>query len=110
MVMNRATAQAALEARREATLGQMRCLAALAEWEQLATLCAREWELSAGVGAPGAGGVGAGGDAVLRGRMAPLATQAAWHLGDWCVYFHFHMGNSTDVVFCLLQGSDGDVL
>ena len=49
----------------------MRCLAALAEWEQLATLCAREWELSAGVGAPGAGGVGAGGDAVLRGRMAP---------------------------------------
>ncbi|ACO68161.1 target of rapamycin kinase [Micromonas commoda] len=77
-------AGAALEARREATLGQMRCLAALAEWEQLATLCAREWELSAGVGAPGAGGVGAGGDAVLRGRMAPLATQAAWHLGDWC--------------------------
>ena len=83
MVMNRATAQAALEARREATLGQMRCLAALAEWEKLAKLCAREWELSAGVGTPGAGGVGAGGDAVLRGRMAPLATQAAWHLGDW---------------------------
>jgi FKBP12-rapamycin complex-associated protein len=71
------------EARREATLGQMRCLAALAEWESLARLCSREWEISAGVGAPGAGGVGAGGDAVLRGRMAPLATQAAWHLGDW---------------------------
>ena len=81
--MARGRQVAALEARREATLGQMRCLAALAEWEQLATLCAREWELSAGVGAPGAGGVGAGGDAVLRGRMAPLATQAAWHLGDW---------------------------
>ena len=97
------------EARREATLGQMRCLAALAEWESLARLCSREWEISAGVGAPGAGGVGAGGDAVLRGRMAPLATQAAWHLGDWgrmevysealadaqavSLFFYFHTGN-----------------
>ena len=97
------------EARREATLGQMRCLAALAEWESLARLCSREWEISAGVGAPGAGGVGAGGDAVLRGRMAPLATQAAWHLGDWgrmevysealadaqavSLFFYFRTGN-----------------
>jgi hypothetical protein len=83
MVMNRTAAAAATESRRDATLGQMRCLAALAEWEALGQLCAREWELSAGVGQPGAGGVGAGGDAMLRGRMAPLATQAAWHLGDW---------------------------
>jgi FKBP12-rapamycin complex-associated protein len=83
MVMNRANANAATEARREASLGQMRCLAALAEWEALGQLCAREWELSAGIGPAGAGGVGAGGDAILRGQMAPLATQAAWHLGDW---------------------------
>jgi len=83
MVMNRANASAASDARREAVLGQMRCLAALAEWDALGVLCAKEWELSAGSGAPGAGGVGVGGDAVLRGRMAPLATQAAWQLGDW---------------------------
>jgi hypothetical protein len=83
MVMNRANANAATESRREASLGQMRCLSALAEWEALGQLCAQEWELSAGVGAAGAGGVGAGGDAIMRGRMAPLATQAAWHLNDW---------------------------
>ena len=61
----------------------MRCLAALAEWEALGQLCAREWERSAGTGPPGAGGVGVGGDAVIRGQMAPVAAQAAWHLGDW---------------------------
>ena len=33
MVLNCANANAATEARREATLGQMRCLAALAEWQ-----------------------------------------------------------------------------
>jgi hypothetical protein len=36
--------ETAAEARREATLGQMRCLAALAEWEALGRLCAREWD------------------------------------------------------------------
>ena len=83
LVLNRASANTALEARREAALGQMRCLAALAEWEALGKLCASEWERSAGTGPPGAGGVGVGGDAVIRGQMAPIAAQAAWHLGDW---------------------------
>ena len=27
--------------------------------------------------------MGVGGDAVIRGQMAPIAAQAAWHLGDW---------------------------
>ena len=83
LVLNRASANTALEARREAALGQMRCSAALAEWEALGKLCASEWERSAGTGPPGAGGVGVGGDAVIRGQMAPIAAQAAWHLGDW---------------------------
>ena len=98
--------ESAAEARREATLGQMRCLAALAEWEALGRLCAREWAAGeagearapAGLGAgpgpsaespppePGNGarvGSAPAADAALRARMAPLATQAAWHLGDW---------------------------
>jgi hypothetical protein len=40
--------EAAQEQRREATLGQMRCLAALAEWEALGRLCAREWDACSG--------------------------------------------------------------
>ena len=83
MVMNRASVHSATDARREAVLGQARCLGALAEWEALGALCRTEWALSAGTGSAGAGGVGAGGDATLRARVAPLAARAAWHLGDW---------------------------
>ena len=93
--------EAAAEARREASLGQMRCLAALAEWEALGRLCAREWDAS---GTPVSANdtrfetsespespetpssppkARASADAAMRARMAPLATQAAWHLGDW---------------------------
>jgi hypothetical protein len=104
--------ETAAEARREATLGQMRCLAALAEWEALGRLCAREWDAGEKTNSTiGTGGSGTGetnpderaspdekahqgdgetnvgkispADAALRARMAPLATQAAWHLGDW---------------------------
>ena len=104
----------AAEARREATLGQMRCLAALAEWEALGRLCAREWDAGEKTTAIDGSGTGetnvehfrshspapdensaakfgdgetnvsvSPADAALRARMAPLATQAAWHLGDW---------------------------
>jgi hypothetical protein len=104
------TFEAASETRRDATLGQMRCLAALAEWEALGRLCAREWERS-GSGSSGTlpsseetetpnDSVPADPavpnndpsptpkesskkDTARRARMAPLATQAAWHLGDW---------------------------
>ena len=94
-------------AREEASLGQMRCLAALGEWERLIALAKREWPTNEG-GAPQYHGskigltsiqIGAnGGDAiaerkmkklalakhsVLRDKVAPLAARAAWHLGDW---------------------------
>jgi len=91
-------------AREEASLGQMRCLAALGEWERLITLAKREWPTNEG-GAPHshASKIGIqvgenGGDAiaerkmkklvsakpsVLRDKVAPLAARAAWHLGDW---------------------------
>ena len=91
-------------AREEASLGQMRCLAALGEWERLIALAKREWPTNEG-GAPHshASKIGIqvgenGGDAiaerkikklvsakhsVLRDKVAPLAARAAWHLGDW---------------------------
>ena len=97
--------EAAAEARREATLGQMRCLAALAEWEALGRLCAREWDAGGKQEANGSLGslepvepespesspashhqspkMRSSADAAMRARMAPLATRAAWHLGDW---------------------------
>ena len=90
--------EAAAEARREATLGQMRCLAALAEWEALGRLCAREWDAGDDEKATRGGPrreasespppetetrTKKAADAALRARAAPLATQAAWHLGDW---------------------------
>ena len=80
MVMNRASVHSATEARREAVLGQARCLGALAEWEALGALCRTEWALSAGTGSAGAGGV-APGATRARARVAPAA-RAAWHLGD----------------------------
>uniref|UniRef100_A0A1D1Y0I7 Serine/threonine-protein kinase TOR n=2 Tax=Anthurium amnicola TaxID=1678845 RepID=A0A1D1Y0I7_9ARAE len=52
----------------EATLGRMRCLAALARWEELNNLCKQYWtpaELSA------------------RLEMAPMAANAAWNMGEW---------------------------
>ena len=76
----------------------MRCLAALAEWEALGRLCAREWDAGDDEKATRAGPrreasespppetetrTKKAADAALRARAAPLATQAAWHLGDW---------------------------
>ena len=52
----------------EATLGRMRCLAALAEWEQLGRLCRGEWRRV---------------EPHVRRDMAALAAHAAWHLGEW---------------------------
>ncbi|KAI7879884.1 FAT-domain-containing protein [Lichtheimia hyalospora FSU 10163] len=52
----------------EITMGRMRCLHALGEWEQLATLAQEKW-----IHAPPEN----------RKNMAPLAAAAAWGLGHW---------------------------
>ena len=66
--LKRATlAGAGSEARHAAQLGRMRCLAALAEWQHLGDVAATEWE----------------GQPQAHLELAPVAAQAAWHLGDW---------------------------
>ena len=52
----------------EASLGCLRCLAALAEWEELLKLCRDIWSNA---------------DATLRRELAPTAAHAAWHMGQW---------------------------
>lgn len=52
----------------EVTLGRMRCLHALGEWEQLAALAQEKW-----IHAPQEN----------RKSMAPYAAAAAWGLGQW---------------------------
>jgi FKBP12-rapamycin complex-associated protein len=51
-----------------ALLGKMRCLASLAEWDQLAALCRSEWRKS---------------EPHMRKEMAVIAAHAAWHMGAW---------------------------
>jgi hypothetical protein len=46
----------------------MRCLAALAEWESLSTLCRTEWSKS---------------EPHMRREMALIAAHAAWQMGCW---------------------------
>ncbi|WOH04828.1 hypothetical protein DCAR_0624240 [Daucus carota subsp. sativus] len=52
----------------DATLGRMRCLAALARYEELNTLCKEYW-------APA--------EPAARLEMAPMAANAAWNMGEW---------------------------
>ncbi|PSS02733.1 Serine/threonine-protein kinase [Actinidia chinensis var. chinensis] len=52
----------------DATLGRMRCLAALARWEELNNLCKEYWTPA---------------EPAARLEMAPLAARAAWNLGEW---------------------------
>eukprot|EP00850_Spirogloea_muscicola_P011604 SM000072S21238 [mRNA] locus=s72:583526:601430:+ [translate_table: standard] len=52
----------------EATLGRMRCLAALARREELSVLCRESW-------APA--------ESAARLEMAPMAASAAWNMGEW---------------------------
>ena len=52
----------------EAALGCLRCLAALAEWEELSKLCRDIWMNA---------------DVALRRELAPTAAHAAWHMGQW---------------------------
>ncbi len=56
------------QAHAEALLGQCRCLAALAEWDQLFGLCQHEWKRI---------------EPQTRREMAPIAAHAAWQMGDW---------------------------
>ena len=53
----------------EPTLGCMRCLHALGEWEQLAELARESWAGAA--------------DGTTRETLAPLAAAATWNLGMW---------------------------
>ncbi|KAJ9175070.1 hypothetical protein P3X46_013654 [Hevea brasiliensis] len=52
----------------EATLGRMRCLAALARWEELNNLCKDFWTPA---------------EPAARLEMAPMAASAAWNMGEW---------------------------
>ncbi|KAH7836314.1 hypothetical protein Vadar_034584 [Vaccinium darrowii] len=52
----------------DATLGRMRCLAALAHWEELSNLCKEYWTPA---------------EPAARLEMAPLAARAAWNMGEW---------------------------
>ncbi|GMH23702.1 hypothetical protein Nepgr_025545 [Nepenthes gracilis] len=52
----------------EATLGRMRCLAALARWEELNNLCKEFWTPA---------------ELASRHEMAPMAASAAWNMGEW---------------------------
>lgn len=52
----------------EATLGRMRCLAALARWEELNNICKEYWTPA---------------EPSARLEMAPLAAHAAWNMGEW---------------------------
>ena len=60
----------ATEDRREAMVGQLRCLAALAEWEEIQTIfeagnrASVDWD-------------------EYRNDVTTIAAKAAWHLGDW---------------------------
>ncbi|XP_062021485.1 serine/threonine-protein kinase TOR [Rosa rugosa] len=52
----------------DATLGRMRCLAALARWEELNNLFKEHWTPA---------------EPAARLEMAPLAASAAWNMGEW---------------------------
>ncbi|XP_073103831.1 serine/threonine-protein kinase TOR isoform X2 [Elaeis guineensis] len=52
----------------DATLGRMRCLAALARWEELSALCREQWTAA---------------EPSARLEMAPMAANAAWNMGEW---------------------------
>ncbi|XP_038681159.1 serine/threonine-protein kinase TOR isoform X1 [Tripterygium wilfordii] len=52
----------------EARLGRMRCLAALARWEELNNLCKEYWTPA---------------EPAARLEMAPMAASAAWNMGEW---------------------------
>uniref|UniRef100_A0A5B7BS83 Serine/threonine-protein kinase TOR n=1 Tax=Davidia involucrata TaxID=16924 RepID=A0A5B7BS83_DAVIN len=52
----------------DATVGRMRCLAALARWEELNNLCKEYWTPA---------------EPAARLEMAPMAATAAWNMGEW---------------------------
>ena len=52
----------------QATLGKMRCLHALGEWEKLSNLAEEQWSLAS---------------LERKREIAPLAAAAAWGIGHW---------------------------
>jgi FKBP12-rapamycin complex-associated protein len=63
------------------TLGKMRCLQALGEWEQLSQLAQQKW-------------FDTGAD--MQKMIAPLAAAAAWGLGQWELMDDYVTGMHTD--------------
>ena len=86
----------------EALLGQCRCLAALAEWDKLFSLCRQEWSSI---------------EPPARRNMAPMAAHAAWQMGDWSQmknYVDFvtsHQGGGAEGAFlsAVLNVKNGDL-
>ncbi|KAL2621813.1 hypothetical protein R1flu_002018 [Riccia fluitans] len=74
------------DTKQEANLGQMRCFAALARWEELNSLCRESW-------APA--------EHARRLEMAPMAASAAWNMEEWDEMDRY--------VSCLDDGSDPNV-
>jgi FKBP12-rapamycin complex-associated protein len=69
------------------TLGRMRCLNQLGEWQQLSQIAQEKWF---------------SGDDSLRKTMAPLAAAAAWGLGQWELmddYVSYMKADGHDSVF-----------
>ncbi|BBN14806.1 serine/threonine-protein kinase mTOR [Marchantia polymorpha subsp. ruderalis] len=74
------------DSKQEANLGQMRCFAALARWDELNNLCRESW-------APA--------EHARRLEMAPMAASAAWNMEEW--------DEMDQYVSCLDDGSDPNV-
>ena len=71
----------------EVTMGKMRCLHALGEWDDLSTLAEQKWSLAT---------------IDHKRSLAPLAAAAAWGLGEWEQmerYIEGMKANSTDRYF-----------
>lgn len=56
------------QAHYDAASGVLRCLASMADWEQLLRTCRDEWAQA---------------DSLRRQEMSTVAGHAAWHVGDW---------------------------
>lgn len=87
----------------DVTIGKLRCLHALGEWEQVTTLAAQQWSLD---------------NNKQQSILASLGAAGAWHTGSWKsleTYFSAMAGNSGDrpfysAVSCVQQNRLSDAL
>jgi phosphatidylinositol kinase/protein kinase (PI-3 family) len=81
------------------TLGRMRCLDALGDWERLITLSQELWEREE--------------DFTIRQQIAPLGADAAWNLGRWdmlqdfvhCIDETHAHGSFYRAILCIHRGN-----